>query len=192
VAEKLLIFQASSTCFYGSQGGGPLVKAIRSAVFVLVLSCLSGIAAKADTLTYDLTGPAGFQAVFTLPQDPTFTATSFGYIVPVTGLTIYSIPITSIDFFNTANGGGIGADGAQLAGKQLYTFTSGSLVLSTGTFTLDEYNALFTLTITDGKTTPTPEPSTVWLLASGLAGLAFVRRIGSRSATRVVGDQRPS
>jgi hypothetical protein len=153
-----------------------LEKILRSAIFVLVLSCLSGAAVEADTLTYNLTGPGGFQVGFSLPQDPTFTATSFGYIVPVTGLAVYSIPIATLDFFNTANGGGLGADGFQLDGKQLYTSTSGSLVLSTGTFPLEGFSTPYTLTVTDGKTTSTPEPSTLLLLASGMAGLACVTR----------------
>ncbi len=151
-------------------------KILRSAILVLAFSCLTAAAAKADTLTYDLTGPYGFELAFDLPQNPTFTSTSFGYIVPVTGLTIGPTSITSLDFFSSSHGGGLGADGVQLSGDQLYSFTGGPLVLSTGTFSLDAYRTRFTLLVTDGDTVSTPEPSSLLLLASGLAGVAFMIR----------------
>jgi hypothetical protein len=145
-----------------------LVKKLRSVILLLVLSCIGGAAAKADTLHYDLTGPYGFQLQFSLPQDPSYTSMSSGYVVPVTGLTVYSTPVTNLDFFKSANGGGLGGDGYQLTGSQLYTLTGSTLVLSKGTFTLEGYGSPFTLTVTSS-----PEPSTLLLLAMGIAALVL-------------------
>ena len=138
-------------------------KFLQTLLFVVIFSRVSAKAAKADTLTYDLTGPYGIDITFNLPQDPSFTSTSFGYIVPVTGLTVGPFSINNLDFFSSSHGGGFGYSfyGSlyQLTGSQLYTYNSGSLVLSTGNFTLETYGTPLSLTVSDGETLPVQPPN---------------------------------
>ena len=152
--------------------------------FALFLA--AGLAAKADTLEFTLTG-GGNTFTFSLPSNPTpdssTNGTSFTLdnIMVTEGIISFS---TDIKFSNLTAGGGLdfsipspppipGID-LDLLGPQLYSGLESSPMFSaTATpFMLSmpkEDNDDFTLTIAN---LPVPEPASIGLLATGLLAIA--------------------
>ena len=155
---------------------------MRKTLFVVGLLAagflLSTEAANADTLHYVVSGPLA-SATFNLQRSPSvvsFTAQDFLVSVNNGSSSLFGynflIPPFNLEFSNFSAGGGLGIDVSfgdlQLTGAQLFTGPDSAPVLSTGVFHLS------------GGTTVTatlvPEPSTLFLLATGLFGLALFRK----------------
>jgi hypothetical protein len=149
-------------------------------VLSLVLILCGASSMKADTMDYTLTGP-GISQTFSVAQNPSFTGSANSeIIVSVSGLNGFGV--NTIDFFSSSNGGGLGAilnfgsgnQQYQLDGPQLFSFANGIVTLASGDFTLDYVYSL--KAVDPPGTTATPEPTIALILASGLIGLAMLRK----------------
>ena len=146
------------------------------------------MAARASTEDFVLTGE-GNTLTFSLPAMPVPTGldgacpSGFtgefcvgGVAVTVNG----SVDAQTVEFFNAANGGGLNfADtGLPLFGDVVYGGTDAAPVFAAGTFLLTSGVdfADYSLAVTT-EATPTPEPGSLVLLGTGVAGFgAWVRR----------------
>jgi hypothetical protein len=162
------------------------MRCLRS-VLILTALLFASFAAKADSLEFVLSGPAG-TFDFPLSSNPTPDSSSNGVSFTVDGVLINSVMVsftTDITFYNSGDSshpGGLSfelpappigpTESIDLTGPQLYTNTEAAPLFSPGTFSLfDVAGALYTLDIM-----ATPEPSTIALFSTGLILFAGVAR----------------
>jgi hypothetical protein len=122
------------------------------------------------TLTVTFTAPTGI----TGGQAQTFTATLVGHVISIPSLQSYSI---NVDFDNT---------------PQTFSYMTGDGTTGSFTLTVDDVNGItpnfarsLTGTITNASQSPaaTPEPATLVLLSTGLAGVAGAARRRRRASS---------
>jgi hypothetical protein len=153
----------------------------------------SNAAARAGTLDFSLTGD-GQTLTFSLPSSPNlsssyvdgFTVANVSYVLNGKSLTTdVGFDNSNSQFFfgpdasaDSTNGDGFtGVPGDFFSGDQLFTGPGTAPVFKTGTFSeinlgLDLPIAVYSLTITPSV----PEPSSLLLLGTGIAGLAGTAR----------------
>src|ERR1700735_248772 len=153
------------------------MKRVLSLGALLAALILAASSAKADTLSYTLTG-FGADATWSLGTPASYTSSSSGYSYD-TSISNPGYPASGpVTFDTSSHGGGLTIDGFDFTGAQLYTLNSGKPSLSTGVFTLYLDYTPYTLTVTDTSkgSDPVSEPASIGLLASGLVALGLRRK----------------
>jgi hypothetical protein len=147
----------------------------------IFLAVLPAHADSGDTYTFTLTGPVS--ASWTLAENPTPLEFESGtaFAVEPTDLVVDGIAVSDVlCFFNISDLGGLNSFVVlpDLIGPQIYSGDESNPTFLTGTyyFTNWETGAAETLSVT-----PTPEPTTILLLFSGIAMLGLKRKRESGS-----------
>jgi hypothetical protein len=162
---------------------------LRSGAMLAVLMLMSAGIAKADELSYTLTGPNGFDATWDMAQNPTpssttgisFDAPVNNFIVDGSGagsdVVFYSV-IPSLTLAQGLSGPGLADFLVGEFGSDLFSGPLSSPTMNTGDFSLfgtgeGVFLGQFTLHVAP---IATPEPSALLLLVSGLMGLGITAR----------------
>jgi hypothetical protein len=157
---------------------------MRTPAKVLCLLAIAAAATVAKADTFKLTGD-GNTYTFSIDSSPTVTEIPFGFIVNDVTVTDDGVatPDSTLTFYDTAFDGGLNIQPSTntlaFDSDQLYSGTNASPIFLLGTFKLTNIvdGSKYKLVIKDDPTSPTPEPSSLVLLASGsLAFIATARR----------------
>jgi PEP-CTERM motif len=162
----------------------------------LAATALLPVAAQASLLSFDISGPLGYDATFNLDsnQVPTGTDVGNGLVAPyyanVVGVEnnaskifgyITFLPIAIFGGLSAATlPGDAGIIAFDLAGDQIYSGTPSAPFFAPGVFALTQYGAdenKYTLTIS-----AVPEPSTWAMMILGFAGIGAMTYRRRKSA----------
>jgi PEP-CTERM motif len=158
------------------------------AILALLILGSSGIA-KADELSYTLTGPNGFLATWDMDQNPTpLSTTLISFDAPVTNFVVDGSGAgTDVVFYSVIPqfpvGQGLSASGEFIVGafgSELFSLPLSGPTMNVGDFSnlagypgFGIFPGAYDL---DVVPVSTPEPSSLLLLASGLLGLGITAR----------------